>query len=100
MNKLEKEIETAAKDPKNKKVQEKMLEIKAQELKHFIERIERLQDEMANIRNDIKEIFAEAKDFGYDPKIMRVCLKLRKLDEADRTELDELTKTYMEALGD
>ncbi|MDE6223888.1 MAG: DUF2312 domain-containing protein, partial [Alphaproteobacteria bacterium] len=68
--------------------------IDATQLKSFMDRIERLEEEMANIRNDIKEIFAEAKDYGYDPKIMKVMLRLQKLDEADRTELDELTDTY------
>ncbi|MBD5405858.1 DUF2312 domain-containing protein [bacterium] len=73
--------------------------IDATQLKSFMDRIERLEEEMANIRNDIKEIFAEAKDYGYDPKIMKVMLRLQKLDEADRTELDELTDTYRTALN-
>lgn len=73
--------------------------IDAAQLKSFMDRIERLEEEMANIRNDIKEIFAEAKDYGYDPKIMKVMLRLQKLDEADRTELDELTDTYRTALN-
>ena len=73
--------------------------IDATQLKSFMDRIERLEEEMANIRNDIKEIFAEAKDYGYDSKIMKVMLRLQKLDEADRTELDELTDTYRTALN-
>lgn len=73
--------------------------IDATQLQSFMERIERLEEEMANIRNDIKEIYAEAKDFGYDPKIMKVILRLKKLDEADRNELDELTETYRVALN-
>ena len=72
--------------------------IDAAQLKSFMDRIERLEEEMANIRSDIREIYAEAKDYGYDPKIMRVILRLQKLDEADRTELDELTETYRVAL--
>lgn len=74
-------------------------EIDAAQLKSFMDRIERLEEEMANIRSDIREIYAEAKDYGYDPKIMRVILRLQKLDEADRTELDELTETYRVALN-
>ena len=73
--------------------------IDAAQLKSFMDRIERLEEEMANIRSDIREIYTEAKDYGYDPKIMRVILRLQKLDEADRTELDELTETYRVALN-
>ncbi len=73
--------------------------IDSAQLQSFMDRIERLEEEMANIRNDIKEIYAEAKDYGYDPKIMRVILRLKKLDEADRNELDELTDTYRTALN-
>jgi uncharacterized protein (UPF0335 family) len=73
--------------------------IDASQLKSFIDRIERLEEEMGNIRSDIREIYAEAKDFGYDPKIMRVILRLKKLDEADRSEVDELTETYRAALN-
>lgn len=73
--------------------------ISAEQLNAFIERVERLEDEMANIRNDIKEIYAEARSVGYDPKIMKVVLRLKKLDEADRSELDELTETYRAALN-
>lgn len=73
--------------------------IDATQLKSFIERIERLEEEKANIQSDIREIYAEAKAFGYDPKIMKIVLKLRKMDERDRNELDELTETYAEAIG-
>ena len=73
--------------------------ISVEQLNSFIERIERLEEEMANIRSDIREIFAEAKSVGYDPKIMKVILRLKKLDEADRSELDELTDTYRTALN-
>ena len=73
--------------------------ISVEQLNSFIERIERLEEEMANIRSDIREIFAEAKSVGYDPKIMKVILRLKKLDEADRSELDELTETYRTALN-
>lgn len=73
--------------------------IRADELSSFIDRIERLEEEMANIRSDIREIYAEAKATGYDPKIMRVVLRLKKLDEADRSELDEVTELYRTALN-
>ena len=73
--------------------------IRADELSSFIDRIEKLEEEMANIRSDIREIYAEAKATGYDPKIMRVVLRLKKLDEADRSELDEVTELYRTALN-
>ncbi len=73
--------------------------ISVEQLNSFIERVERLEEEMANIRADIREIYAEAKSVGYDPKIMKVILRLKKLDEADRSELDELTETYRTALN-
>ena len=73
--------------------------VDAGQLKAFMDRIERLEEEMANIRRDVREIYAEAKDFGYDPKVMRTILRLKKLDEADRSELDELTETYRAALN-
>ena len=73
--------------------------VSADQLNSFIERIERLEEEMANIRSDIREMYAEAKSIGYDPKIMRVVLRLKKLDEADRNELDQLTETYRAALN-
>ena len=81
------------------KVTKNTVNISAEQLNAFIERVERLEDEMANIRNDIKEIYAEARSVGYDPKIMKVVLRLKKLDEADRSELDELTETYRAALN-
>ncbi len=73
--------------------------IRADELSSFMDRIERLEEEMANIRSDIREIYAEAKATGYDPKIMRAVLRLKKLDEAERTELDEVTELYRTALN-
>lgn len=73
--------------------------IKVDELNSFIERIEQLEEEIANLRSDIREVYAQAKSTGYDPKIMKVILRLKKLDVADRTELDELTETYRVALN-
>ena len=73
--------------------------LNAGELKSYVEKIERLEEEMGNIRADIREIYKEAKEAGYDPKIMRVIIRLRKMDEADRSELDEVTETYRTALN-
>ena len=68
-------------------------------LKSFIERLERLSEEKNNINFDIKEVFSEAKSSGYDTKIMRKILALRKMDVDERLEQETLLKTYKNALG-
>ena len=68
-------------------------------LKSFIERIERLEEEKKGIADDIKDVFAEAKGTGFDPKIMRQVLRMRRMEEADRREQEELLDVYMRALG-
>lgn len=73
--------------------------ISAQRLKSFIERIERLEEEKKALGADIKEIYAEAKSGGYDPKIMRAVVKIRKMDKAERQEIDALLEVYLEAVG-
>lgn len=73
--------------------------IQADQLNSYIERIEQLEEEIGNLRSDIRELYAKAKSDGYDPKIMKVILRLKKMDIADRTELDELTETYRVALN-
>ncbi len=71
----------------------------AARLKSFIERIERLEEEKAGIAADIKEVYAEAKGTGFDIKIMRQIVRLRKMESADRQEQEELLDVYMRALG-
>ncbi|MEM7652665.1 MAG: DUF2312 domain-containing protein [Pseudomonadota bacterium] len=73
--------------------------IAGEQLRSYIERIERLNDEKANIAADIKEVFAEAKGMGFDPKIIRQILKLRTMDASDRQEQEELLELYMRAIG-
>jgi uncharacterized protein (UPF0335 family) len=68
-------------------------------LEGFIQRIERLNEEKANITADIKEVYAEAKSSGYDDKIMRKIIAERKKDEADRLEEEMLLEAYKKALG-
>ena len=68
-------------------------------LKSFIERIERLSEGKNNINFDIKEVFSEARAMGYDPKIMRKILSLRKMDVDERLEQEALLNTYRNALG-
>ena len=67
-------------------------------LRSLIERIERLEEEKASIASDIRYIFAEAKSAGFDVKIMREIIKLRKMDAADRDEKEFLLESYRKAL--
>ena len=73
--------------------------IQADRLKLLIERVERLEEEKKGIADDIKDVYAEAKAVGYDPKIMRKVVSLRKMDTNDRREQDDLLETYKSALG-
>lgn len=68
-------------------------------LKSFIERIERLEEDKAGIADDIKDVFAEAKGTGFDIKVMRQVLKMRKMKVEDRREQEELLDLYLHALG-
>ena len=72
---------------------------KDEKLNNFIERIESLSEEKNNITFDIKEVFSEAKAMGYDPKIMRKILALRKMDIDERLEQEALLNIYRNALG-
>lgn len=69
------------------------------ELKSFVERIERLADDKKAIGDDIKDIFTEMKGRGYDVKIVREILKIRKIDRATRDEMETILDTYKAALG-
>jgi uncharacterized protein (UPF0335 family) len=75
------------------------MEIAADNLRLFIERVERLEEEKKAFSEDIRDVYAEAKANGYDPKIMRACVKLRKMETHVRQEQDALTATYRDALG-
>lgn len=67
-------------------------------LRSLIERIEKLEEDKKEISTDIREVFAEAKSAGFDVKIMRAVLKLRKMNAADRDEQEFLLDTYRKAL--
>ncbi len=69
-------------------------------LRAFIERIERLEEEKRALAGDIKEVYAEAKGNGFDPKIMRQVVRLRKMDTAERQEQEALIDVYLNALSD
>ena len=73
--------------------------IAAGQLRAFIERIERLDEEKKTIADDIKEVFAEAKGTGFDVKAMRAIIRLRKKDQAEREEEQAMLELYMSALG-
>jgi uncharacterized protein (UPF0335 family) len=73
--------------------------VAGEHLRSFIQRIERLEEEKKTISEDIREVFAEAKSNGFDPKIMRQVLKLRRMETADRQEQEALLETYLAALG-
>ncbi len=73
--------------------------ITAGQLKSIIERIERIEEERKGLGADIREIYAEAKGNGFDPKILRMIIRLRKMAEADRKEQEILLDTYKSALG-
>ena len=68
-------------------------------LRSFVERIERLEEEKATLATDIREVYSEAKGQGFDTKIMRQVVRLRKLETADRQEQEALLDIYLEALG-
>ena len=68
-------------------------------LNSLIERIERLEEEKKGISSDIRDIYAEAKGVGFDVKIMKAIIKLRKMNQADRDEQEFLPETYRKALN-
>ena len=74
--------------------------VAADRLRSFIERIERLEEEKAGIAGDIREIYAEAKGEGYDAKVMRQVVRLRKMDRQDRQEQEALLDLYLSTLGE
>jgi uncharacterized protein (UPF0335 family) len=69
------------------------------QLRAFIERIERLEEEKQTIADDIKEVFAEAKGTGFDTKAIRTIIRLRKKDQAERQEEEAILDLYKAALG-
>lgn len=73
--------------------------VSGQQLRSFIERIERLKEESAEITAQIREVFAEAKAEGFDPVTMRQVIKKRSLKKEDLAEQEELLDLYMHALG-
>lgn len=73
--------------------------VAGERLRSFIERVERLEEEKAALSEDIKEVYSEAKGTGFDAKIMRQIVQLRKMEEGERSEMEEILDVYKRALG-
>jgi len=68
-------------------------------LRSFVERIERLEDEIKALNADKSDVYKEAKSAGFDVKVLRELIRLRRMDEPDRNEREELIDLYMRAIG-
>ena len=75
------------------------MSIAAEQLRLFIERIERLEEDKRGIAEDIKNVYSEAKANGYDAKVMRDIVRLRRMEKNDRQEWEAILDTYKKALG-
>jgi uncharacterized protein (UPF0335 family) len=73
--------------------------VAAQELKQFVERVERLEEEKKALADDIKEVYAEMKGRGFDVKVIRQIIRIRKQDHAERKEMEAILELYMTALN-
>ena len=69
------------------------------QLRSFVERIERLEEEKKTISDDIKDVYAEAKGNGFDTKVLRRVISLRKQDQNERQEQEAILDLYLQALG-
>lgn len=73
--------------------------IAAEALRQFIERIERLEEEKQALQADIKDVYTQAKSQGFDTKIIRQIIRLRKMEEQEREEIEQLLDLYKAAIG-
>lgn len=73
--------------------------IAGERLKSFIERIERLNEEMDGLKEDVKEVYAELKSVGFDAKVVREIVKIRKMEPEKRREFEEILDLYKAAVG-
>lgn len=74
-------------------------EIATGQLRSFIEKIERLEEEKSSIAADIKEIYSEAKNTGFDIRVIRMVIRLKKMDRSDRHQQEEILELYKRALN-
>jgi uncharacterized protein (UPF0335 family) len=72
--------------------------VAGERLRSFVERIERLEEEKKALSDDIREVYAEAKGTGFDTKVLRQVIRLRAMDQSDRSEMEELLDVYKRAL--
>lgn len=77
-----------------------MTETTREKLRQTVAKIERLEEEKKEVAEQIKEIYAEAKAFGFDTKALRGVIRLRKIEAAEREEQEMMLETYLMALGD
>ncbi len=73
--------------------------VAADRLRAVVERIERLEEEKQALAADIREIYGEAKGTGFDVKVLRQIIRLRKMDDGDRSEMEKILSVYRRALG-
>jgi uncharacterized protein (UPF0335 family) len=71
-----------------------------EKLKQFVARIEKLEEEKKSIADDIKETYAEAKTLGFDAKVLRMVVRIRKQDRQEREEQEQVLELYLHALGE
>ena len=76
-----------------------MTGVSGERLRSYIERIERLEEEKKALSDDIREVYSESKGTGFDVKILRQIIRLRKMDASDRNEMEEVLEVYKRALG-
>lgn len=79
--------------------QEEAKAVAVAQLRAFIERIERLEEEKKTISDDIKEVYSEAKNSGFDTKAIRTIIRLRKKEDGERQEEEAMIDLYKDALG-
>jgi len=72
--------------------------VAADRLRSFVERIERLEEEKRALAADIREVYSEAKGAGFDVKVLRQLIRLRKMDDSDRSQMEEILSVYERAL--
>ena len=74
-------------------------DVAGEQLRLLIERIERLEEEKKGLGDDIRDVYLEGKGTGFDPKMMRQIIRLRKMKPHDRREMEAILQTYLAALG-
>lgn len=92
-------VETVKSDSRSGIRQPQSDSVAQDQIRAFVERIERLEEEKRGISDDLKEVYAEAKGNGFDTKVLRQVVKIRKQDRSERLEQEALLDLYLAALG-